>query len=114
MVSLVAVADENAAERQPREVELGADDQFEALRVAVDAEIIDARTIIALVVDGPHERLIRRHDLIAGLDGGDPDGAVAVVVVDATTAGRPHVVEVEIRSEEHTSELQSLMRISYA
>src|SRR3546814_7086079 len=78
MVPLVAVADENAAERQPREVELGADDQFEALRVAVDAEIIDARTIIALVVDGPHERLIRR------------------------------------RSEEHTSELQSLMRISYA
>src|SRR3546814_5984539 len=75
MVPLVAVADENAAERQPREVELGADDQFEALRVAVDAEIIDARTIIALVVDGPHERL---------------------------------------RSEEHTSELQSLMRISYA
>src|SRR3546814_6413889 len=95
MVPLVAVADENAAERQPREVELGADDQFEALRVAVDAEIIDARTIIALVVDGPHERLIRRHDLIAGLDGGDPDGAVAEI-------GRAH------------SELQSLMRNSYA
>src|SRR3546814_3118768 len=39
---------------------------------------------------------------------GDPLGA-AIEVVDAATEGYP-----AYRSEEHTSELQSLMRISYA
>src|SRR3546814_6919090 len=36
------------------------------------------------------------------------------LVLDAVEAGHQHRREAEIRSEEHTSELQSLMRISYA
>src|SRR3546814_7989188 len=44
-------------------------------------------------------------------------GFIAVIVVDQPDVGdEPHAVEaiVVVRSEEHTSELQSLMRISYA
>src|SRR3546814_5686308 len=44
---------------------------------------------------------------LAGLALGDP---VLLVVVEV----RRHVARIALRSEEHTSELQSLMRISYA
>src|SRR3546814_9771964 len=41
-------------------------------------------------------------------------GAGAVALVDALVANPAQEVEVLFRSEEHTSDLQSLMRISYA
>src|SRR3546814_5060556 len=42
------------------------------------------------------------------------DGAVGAAAPDGGAIGRHHVGPVQERSEEHTSELQSLMRISYA
>src|SRR3546814_5840795 len=50
-----------------------------------------------------HEQLVEERGLVAGAPGGVEDRLV----------GRGQRVEVR-RSEEHTSELQSLMRISYA
>src|SRR3546814_1449479 len=56
------------------------------------------------------------------VDPDDPDGALAVVLVGIGDGGAeehlvagllPRRVD-DLRSEEHTSELQSLMRISYA
>src|SRR3546814_2631235 len=47
-----------------------------------------------------------------------PDGSVILDFTDITGAlearGSDHPIGFELRSEEHTSELQSLMRISYA
>src|SRR3546814_7881509 len=43
-------------------------------------------------------------------DAGPVDGAVAVHLCDQA----PEPLQARVRSEEHTSELQSLMRISYA
>src|SRR3546814_8652938 len=49
-----------------------------------------------------------RHHLVdEGLD-------VVEALLEAEAAGEGHVADVGHRSEEHTSELQSLMRISYA
>src|SRR3546814_2568617 len=44
-------------------------------------------------------------------------GSLNALAFDKTgtlTAGRPRITDIVPRSEEHTSELQSLMRISYA
>src|SRR3546814_2316481 len=46
--------------------------------------------------------------------GGDEDGVVAAAQGGEAFGAADVAVEVEDRSEEHTSELQSLMRISYA
>src|SRR3546814_7039248 len=48
------------------------------------------------------------------LVGGGAEAAVAVLLVGLVVALEPHHLAVALRSEEHTSELQSLMRISYA
>src|SRR3546814_2833575 len=46
------------------------------------------------------------------VDGDDEDDTIALLIAAASDAVRD--VEIQLRSEEHTSELQSLMRISYA
>src|SRR3546814_5234268 len=43
-----------------------------------------------------------------------PNGAGKTTFIDAITGFVPSEGRVQLRSEEHTSELQSLMRISYA
>src|SRR3546814_10695802 len=58
----------------------------------------DRQAALLSVAVGPEDRLTFAHADQAGADRGH----------DRDTAGR------DIRSEEHTSELQSLMRISYA
>src|SRR3546814_3076605 len=51
--------------------------------------------------------------LAVRLGGGETMMAASVVAATGTF-GAPHIPVIEGRSEEHTSELQSLMRISYA
>src|SRR3546814_977226 len=59
---------------------------------------------VAAAILGDLGRLVALGKIVADLD---PDEPVAVIIL-----GGVHLVAV--RSEEHTSELQSLMRISYA
>src|SRR3546814_3739633 len=65
-------------------------------------------------------RVCSRDDRLVGGEGGDPLGMQILVGDDVVgLAGALQPVDdvevgIEIRSEEHTSELQSLMRISYA
>src|SRR3546814_1025604 len=84
-------------ERPPSHVP-GLPRQHAAERVGEDigAQIADMRVI----VDGRPARIDTN---VGGIDRGEP--------IDA--AGEA-VIEVKRRSEEHTSELQSLMRMSYA
>src|SRR3546814_10272931 len=49
-----------------------------------------------------------------GLDGLGPDRERNILLVDDDAAAHGHAGPDPARSEEHTSELQSLMRISYA
>src|SRR3546814_2856858 len=68
-------------------------------------------------VMGPSEllRILRRRRLIIFLTIGLILGLTALVLQTVTPLYRSEaIVIVESRSEEHTSELQSLMRISYA
>src|SRR3546814_3373270 len=86
--------------------------------VAVHVEVVDRRPL----GEAGHGRELHAlvGDLAVGLEAGDPDvellgdepggAAEAGADVDDGVGG----VEGERRSEEHTSELQSLMRISYA
>src|SRR3546814_3315483 len=81
-----------------------------------DAEQVDRVQVVrvAQVVDGAAEEAF---DVV--LQGEEPVGAVGVAPVDDVDilAARQQVAHdrlVGLRSEEHTSELQSLMRISYA
>src|SRR3546814_8202998 len=50
--------------------------------------------------------------LATAADGGAADDAFHAAIAKA--AGNPYLAQFSARSEEHTSELQSLMRISYA
>src|SRR3546814_4645874 len=67
-------------------------------------------------VAGPDERFVElTPDLLAGVT---PDDLRAAFLRAATPKPQPridldHVAPIRARSEEHTSELQSLMRISY-
>src|SRR3546814_7904799 len=63
-----------------------------------------------LVVDNDKRRLVHVGGTLAGSGGGNAD---ALFVSDTATA-KWRRVDLSDRSEEHTSELQSLMRISYA
>src|SRR3546814_2258940 len=68
-------------------------------------------------VDRPVDQ--RRIERLAGLDGDDHVSDRTLIVETAGVAVRGHLgagrgQQMHIRSEEHTSELQSLMRISYA
>src|SRR3546814_6079186 len=64
-----------------------------------------------LVLPAPHDRLLPAQRELAVRTGADAQVITEAPVVEAVRAlhARPRV-----RSEEHTSELQSLMRISYA
>src|SRR3546814_2540739 len=63
-----------------------------------------------------HRRLdvdAAEHD--AGVDRGRSQGEVDLLAaVQPDAGGADHILDGALRSEEHTSELQSLMRISYA
>src|SRR3546814_7585166 len=75
--------------------------------VAEDVDLADfgTRTLIDLE-DEVDAVLVEFDDL--GLDGGRKPALAAIQLDDAGDVGA------DLRSEEHTSELQSLMRISYA
>src|SRR3546814_2061412 len=70
-------------------------------RLLERAELLQCSVFVARV---DHQQQLPDQGLGAGL----------VVDLCALGAARVVVVRIEIRSEEHTSELQSLMRISYA
>src|SRR3546814_4522748 len=59
-------------------------------------------------------RLSRQAARRSGDDRDAEDDAAGEGIADREPRGRDRAVRREIRSEEHTSELQSLMRISYA
>src|SRR3546814_1428965 len=86
---------------------------FEANRERLEAENASRRTDAekeAKGLDGTSLTLIRQSS-----NTGQLYGSVAVRdVVEALEADGHKVVKSQVRSEEHTSELQSLMRISYA
>src|SRR3546814_7241431 len=70
----------------------------------------DVRPQVRMMID-PHRAAFE--------PSGDGDGAIAIGTPDRTAQAVDGVVYlresiVDVRSEEHTSELQSLMRISYA
>src|SRR3546814_5205151 len=71
-------------------------------------------TRLGAALRAPLGRIIANADSISA----EPDGPVnetyAGYAADIATAGRHLLGLVDDRSEEHTSELQSLMRISYA
>src|SRR3546814_6336942 len=75
------------------------------LQRAVLVEIVERR--IDRAQAGLEENVVIRHDT----NDSHVEGAAIVVVVAAARVGSRRV---EVRSEENTSELQSLMRISYA
>src|SRR3546814_1507468 len=67
------------------------------------------RNVAVDELDDRHRRRIRRAD--AGLD----DAGIAALAIGVTRAEHVEQLgELRVRSEEHTSELQALMRISYA
>src|SRR3546814_4582793 len=77
---------------------------FGVLRQTVQPEIVDA--LEQLVNEAPDRRLARVNALaFAAREGLDEEQAIA---------GFLHASRLGLRSEEHTSELQSLMRNSYA
>src|SRR3546814_9406987 len=57
---------------------------------------------------------LRRGEHGAGIGGGEEITGLVLAKEVAERAGRLIEGEADVRSEEHTSELQSLMRISYA
>src|SRR3546814_7498192 len=73
-----------------------------SVRGNAHAELVDCRNVL-VDSDGSRVSVIGLEDVIVVVDGND--------VMITTVAG---VQKVGKRSEEHTSELQSLMRISYA
>src|SRR3546814_2348212 len=60
------------------------------------------------------ERRFRRHDLRAISVGAHPGFSATNIAASVPFANWPPMHRMFARSEEHTSELQSLMRISYA
>src|SRR3546814_10682545 len=84
------------------------------------AEVVVARRVAATPVEGEQ----RQRDVVARRDvGGRSVVRLAVIgevhradvsVQEQRRVDEPRVLVVGVRSEEHTSELQSLMRISYA
>src|SRR3546814_6794272 len=86
-----------AAEGQKQQQILEAEGQAEAIRQVADAE----RFRQVIVAEGEADAI---RSVYAAIHEGNPDdGLIAIKYLEALQ-----------RSEEHTSELQSLMRISYA
>src|SRR3546814_10561909 len=85
-----------------------------ALHIAQIIGVIDdARQIGVLEIDA-RPVMMRRADEGAGNEGGRGDGHLKRAIAVARLAAKPRFTICRRRSEEHTSELQSLMRISYA
>src|SRR3546814_5981712 len=70
------------------------------------------RALADVAVAGDHRHLAREHHVGGAADAVGQALTAAVEVVELRLGDA--VVDVDRRSEEHTSELQSLMRISYA
>src|SRR3546814_10525055 len=65
----------------------------------------------------PQQRFLKLFEMLATIFTGGPRDEVRLVTVHAILSGRTTLtgqIYDDMRSEEHTSELQSLMRISYA
>src|SRR5690606_40143035 len=77
------------------DLELRAEREIVPMRIPIEAEIVGAGAIVALVHRAAHESEIAGNDLVAELEGADIEIAVAIVVVDAAAAGSAHVVEIE-------------------
>src|SRR3546814_3115401 len=89
----------------PESLPLYVDDELEKLQNSFDNMAIAADSSAAARVS--EEAIVRA----------DADGALATSITTVSTTVDGHTSEIEFllsRSEEHTSELQSLMRISYA
>src|SRR3546814_7056084 len=69
---------------------------------------------LELLRGGDQLALQRVVDVGMGVDALHADAALAGLVERAEHQPLDHAIELRSRSEEHTSELQSLMRISYA
>src|SRR3546814_5230416 len=100
-----------------REAEPG---DFHDVRAAWDFGIAEALEVIGEQVRANRRQQPHRPGMSAVRIGGDQImGVIAVISVDFILAsddwhGPAELVDELLRSEEHTSELQSLMRISYA
>src|SRR3546814_7324288 len=77
-------------------------------RAKVHLGIILGEDVVEAALRQPH---VERH--LAALEAGDRDALTALLALLAAPAGLA-LARADARSEEHTSELQSLMRISYA
>src|SRR3546814_8198108 len=84
------------------------DDHIEAVLPTRDHQIVEDAAIF-----GEQQRIFLGEGFDAPDVGGD-QRLERVVEPIARHEQLPHMADVEQRSEEHTSELQSLMRISYA
>src|SRR3546814_5503129 len=90
-------------------------------RFTVAGAVSDARAALAFLVDNRVDMVLLDIEL-PGIDGLSalPDiiaagnGAKVLVVSSSAHGGGAAAIQALARSEEHTSELQSLMRISYA
>src|SRR3546814_6110967 len=82
--------------------------QLEDLAVIGTHPLEDGGGVVQRVVQDVNLRLAPRHEAAV-----HPDHAIPVFVGNLMHGHRPSTFSVP-RSEEHTSELQSLMRISYA
>src|SRR3546814_8431560 len=73
-----------------------------------------SRETLLLEVPAGRGRVVARHDRGAGPLSGTPFTLAREAATFAAVAGAGLTAPALVRSEEHTSELQSLMRISYA
>src|SRR3546814_6490096 len=86
---------------------LGVEHEVSGVDVAVEEAVLEGR-----LQPRPHPPLERGAEVPAG--GLQLDEVVDLVAVDALHGEHPRAGELPVRSEEHTYELQSLMRTSYA
>src|SRR3546814_8620887 len=86
------------------------------MREAAEAEGEDAASRFARQAHVEHPRLTLPVDVVLQDDGLAGGKALEIGAELGGAAHQPHAVALraDVRSEEHTSELQSLMRISYA
>src|SRR3546814_2027251 len=74
-----------------------------------------ARNLASEIEELPHQGTSQRVLVTSPLPGdGKSSVALTLAAAAASMGRRAIVVDLDLRSEEHTSELQSLMRISYA
>src|SRR3546814_4625824 len=88
-----------------------ADAGLETLASAVAGDVLAVEQDLSGVRLDQAEQRLDQLGLSVALDPGDPDDLAGP---DLERDVLDHLVTARVRSEEHTSELQSLMRISYA